>query len=131
MPAIAIQVKTAREVDRGGLVEAKADYPVGRVREHPAFLYAVLLLSSVTIVSAWLIPSPDFNRIAYRHTSGDREILEFRGDPRQEDRYSVFRISPLEIGPRLLAVIDSLEERIPLHVIRDAEGLMMAARRTL
>jgi hypothetical protein len=37
VPAIAIQVKTAREVDRHGSVEAKADYPVGRVREHPAF----------------------------------------------------------------------------------------------
>jgi hypothetical protein len=36
VPAIAIQVKTVRELDRGGLVEAKADYPVGQIREHPA-----------------------------------------------------------------------------------------------
>jgi hypothetical protein len=79
VPAIAIPVKTAREVDRGGLVEAKADYPVGDVREHPAFIYAVLLLSSVTVESGWLIRSPDFNRMAYRRTTGDREILEFRG----------------------------------------------------
>jgi hypothetical protein len=49
VPAIAIQVKTTPGVDRTGLAEAKADYPVGRIREHPAFLYAVLLLSSVTI----------------------------------------------------------------------------------
>src|SRR5713101_4711340 len=36
-PAIAIQVKTARDVDRHGLVEARAEYPAGQVREHPAF----------------------------------------------------------------------------------------------
>lgn len=131
VPAIAIQVKTARDVDRSGSVEAQADYPVGRVREHPAFLYAVLLLSSVTIAAAWLIPSPDFNRIAYRRIAGEREILEFRGDPSRDDRYSTFRVPPLEIGPRLLTVIDSLEEHIPLHVIRGAAGLMLAARRAL
>ena len=130
VPAIAIQVKTVREVDRGGLVEAKADYPVGRIREHPAFLYAVLLLPSVTIESAWLVPSPDFNRIAYRVESGDREILEFRGDPLRDDRYSAFRVPPLEIGPRLLAMIDSLPEHIPPHVIRGAGGLVMARRRS-
>jgi len=58
VPAIAIQVKTVRDLDRDGSVEAKADYPAGHVREHPAFLYAVLLLPSVTIECAWLIPSP-------------------------------------------------------------------------
>jgi hypothetical protein len=52
VPAIAIQVKTVRELDRSGMVEAKADYPNGHVREHPAFLYAVLLLPSVAIESA-------------------------------------------------------------------------------
>jgi hypothetical protein len=129
VPAIAIQVKTVREVDRTGLVEAKADYRVGQIREHPAFLYAVLLLPSVTIESAWLVPSPDFNRIAYHVASGDREILEFRADPSRDDHYSTFRVPPLEIGPRLLAVIDSLAEHIPRHVIRGVEGLMLARRR--
>jgi len=129
VPAIAIQVKTAREVDRGGLVEAKADYPAGHVREHPAFLYAVLLLSSVTIESVWLIPSPDFNRIAYRRTSGDREILEFRGDPVRDDRYSRFRVPPLAIGQRLLSMIDVLQEHVSLEAIGGAAGLMLAARR--
>jgi hypothetical protein len=129
VPAIAIQVKTVREVDRDGLVEAKADYPAGRIREHPAFLYAVLLLPSVTIECAWLIPSPDFNRIAYRVATGDREILEFRADPTRDDRYSTYRVPALELGPRLLAVIDSLAEHIPPQVIHGADGLMMARRR--
>src|SRR5260370_19852863 len=122
VPAIAIQVKTVREVDRGGLVEAKADYPVGHIREHPAFLYAVLLLPSVTIESAWLVPSPDFNRIAYRVKSGDREILEFRGDPPSEDRYSAFRVPPLQLGPRLLAVSQHLRNHIPAQRGPGSEG---------
>jgi hypothetical protein len=130
VPAIAIQVKTAREVDRNGSVEATADYPIGRVREHPAFLYAVLLLTSVEIQTAWLLPSPDFNRIAYRRTAGDREILEFRGDPSRDDRYSKFRVPPLEIGPRLLTMIDALQEHVPLHAIGGGAGLMLASRRS-
>jgi hypothetical protein len=129
VPAIAIQVKTAREVDRTGSVEATADYPAGRVREHPAFLYAVLLLPSVGIQAAWLVPSPDFNRIAYRRTAGDREILEFRGDPAQDDRYSRFRVPPLEIGPRLLSMIDALQEHVPVQAIGGGDGLMLAVRR--
>jgi hypothetical protein len=130
VPAIAIQVKTVRALDRDGLVEAKADYPIGHVREHPAFLYAVLALPSVAIESAWLIPSPDFNRIAYRVVSGDREILEFRGDPSRDDRYSSFRVPPLEIGPRLLAVIDALQEHVPPQLIHGTEELMVGRRRT-
>jgi hypothetical protein len=128
VPAIAIQVKTAREVDGNGSVEATADYPVGHVREHPAFLYVVLLLSFVTIEAAWLVPSPDFNRLAFRRIAGNREILEFRGDPIRDDHFSIFRVPPLEIGPRLLSVIDALHEGIPLPLVRGAEGLMLMAR---
>lgn len=130
VPAIAIQVKTAGGVDHGGLVEAKADYPAGRVREHRAFIYAVLLMTSVTIETAWLIPSPDFNRITYRVRRGDREILEFRGDPLRDDRYSTFRVPPLELVPRLLSLIDSLEELIPPRLVDGAAGLMLAPRPT-
>jgi hypothetical protein len=130
VPAIAIQVKTARKVDRNGSVEATANYPMGRVREHPAFLYAVLLLSSVEIQASWLLPSPDFNRIVYRRTVKKREILEFRGNPSRDDRYSRFRVPPLEIGPRLLSMIDALHEHVPLPAIGGPAGLMLAARRS-
>src|SRR5260370_18407525 len=119
-PAIAIQVKTARALDRNGEVEAKADYPVEHVREHPAFVYAVLLLASVTIEAAWIVPSPDFNGLAYRHAEGRREILEFPGDPVRSHPYSMFRIPPLEIGPRLLALLDSFDEKVPHPLPRGA-----------
>jgi len=130
VPAIAIQVKTAPKVDRDGLVEARASYPAGTVREHPAFLYAVLLLSSVTIEAMWLVPSPDFNRLVYRTTSRGKEILEFRADPSKADKFSQFRVPPLEIGQRLLAVIDSLQQHVPLPAIGGPAGLVLAVRRS-
>ena len=131
VPAIAIQVKTASGLDRNGLVEAKADYPIGHVREHRAFLYVVLLLDSVAIGAAWIVPSPDFNRLAYKHIDGGREILEFRGDPARSDSYAIFRVPPLELGPRLLSAVDSVEESIPPEFVSAASGLMGAARRTV
>jgi hypothetical protein len=129
VPAIAIQVKTGPKVDRNGLVEARASYPAGQIRQHPAFLYAVLLLESVSLEAAWIVPSPDFNRIAYRTSSRGRQILEFRADPSKADRFSQFRVPPLEIGPRLLTIIDSLHEHIPLHAIGGSSALVLGARR--
>jgi hypothetical protein len=130
VPAIAIQVKTAPHIDRDGLVEAKASYPAGKVRQHPAFLYAVLLLSSVTIDAIWLIPSPDFNRLVYRTNPAGKEILEFRADPLRNDKFSDYRVPPLEIGPRLLTVIDSLDEHVPLPAIGGSAGLVFGSRRS-
>lgn len=128
IPAIAIQVKTAGDVDRDGLVEATADYPKGHVREHPAFLYALLWLESVRIQAAWIVPSPEFNRLAYRTESGHREILEFRGHPHKDDAFSSFRVAPDQVGVRLLAIIDSLAEKIPNHLLGDSSELMLARR---
>ena len=130
LPTIAIQVKTAPRVDRDGLVEAKASYPAGKVREHPAFLYAVLLLSSVTIETIWLVPSPDFNHLVYRTNPAGKEILEFRANPSGPDKYSRFRVPSLDIGPRLLEVIDSLEEHVPLQTIGGTAGLLLGSRRS-
>ncbi|HEY8798791.1 MAG TPA: hypothetical protein VIO85_13100, partial [Candidatus Dormibacteraeota bacterium] len=59
-----------------------------------------------------------------------REILEFRADPSREDRFSQFRVSPLEIGPRLLTIIDSLDERVPLHAIGGSAGLVLGVRQS-
>ena len=129
IPAIAIQVKTARDVDRYGLVEARASFPAGHVREHPAFLYTVLLLDSVAIGTAWLVPSPDFNRLAYRQAARGRVVLAFRGDPTRPDRYTPFLVPPLELGPRLLSVIDALEEPIPHQLLGSGLGLMVGHRR--
>ncbi len=102
LPALGIQVKATDHLDRNGLVEARAAYPKGQVREDAAFLYAVLLLESVSIRTAWLVPSADFNRLTYREPGGAAEALEFRASPERSDRFSEFRVPPLQLGTALM-----------------------------
>jgi len=108
LPVIGLQVKTEDHLDKDGQVEARASYPRGMVREDPAFLYAVLLLESVHIRSAWLVPSPDFNRLAYRTTDAGHEVLAFRAYPDRPDKFSMFQVDPLRLGPILITKIDAM-----------------------
>ncbi len=105
LPKIGIQVKTADALDKHGQVEARASFPLENIRDDVAFVYAVLLLDSVRIRTAWLIPSPDFNRLAYRHADASRVDLEFRAYPERPDGFSTFRIDPLQLGPALISRI--------------------------
>lgn len=104
-PTLGIQVKTTPSLDRSGLVEARASYPAGHIREDPNFLYAVVLMDVTRIEAIWLIPSPDFNRLAYRIVDSGREVLEFRGKPTGDDSFSTFRIDPMRLGPTLMNYI--------------------------
>src|SRR5882757_2333374 len=85
---LGIQVKTTDGLDKSGLVEARASYIPGEVRNDPAFLYAILLIESVKIQALWIVPSPDFNRLAYRTATAGREVLEFRASPNQDDDFA-------------------------------------------
>lgn len=105
LPRLGIQVKTSDGVDRDGLIEARASYPAGGLRSDPAFIYAVLLLAEVSIAVAWLVPSPDFNRLAYRTGSAGREVLEFRASPEGEDVFAPFRTPAVGIGPALMRML--------------------------
>jgi hypothetical protein len=105
-PTLGIQVKTTPSLDRSGLVEARASYPVGHIREDPNFLYALVLLDAVRIEALWLIRSPDFTRLAYHIVDIGREVLEFRGRPSGNDAFSKFRIHPLQIGPALMTFME-------------------------
>ena len=102
-PTLGIQVKTTPSLDHSGLVEARASYPSGHVRDDPNFLYAIVLLNAVRIEAIWLIRSRDFNRLAYRIVDSGREILEFRGRPTGDDAFSSFRIDPMQVGPTLVS----------------------------
>ena len=129
MPRLALQVKTAPALDRDGLVEARAEYPSGRVREHPAFLYAVLWLPAVSIEAAWIVPSPDFNRLAYHSEVRGRVALELRADPHREDRWTPFQVAPAELGPHLMNVADALGGPIPAAFLAEHGGLVVLASR--
>jgi hypothetical protein len=113
LPALAIQVKTSDGLDKDGLVEARASYIPGQVRDDPAFLYAVVLLKSVEIKALWVVPSPDFNRLVYRTATAGKEVLEFRGSPDKVDAFAAFRIEPSRVGPALVSRIEALPGTAP------------------
>lgn len=129
IPSIAIQVKAAPQPDPHGVVEANASFPVGDVREHPAFLYALVLMDRAVINTAWVVPSHDFNRLAYRIVKSDAEVLEFRAYPDRDDKWWRYRVPPMELGPHLLSVIDSLGEHIPRDFLERQTGVVLGLRK--
>ena len=110
VPALAIQVKTALSLDRKGLAVARMAFPEGRPREHPAYLYAILYVADGGVDAAWLVPSADFNRLAYRGEGrrGKGIELQFMASPSRSDRWAGFRCGRMDLGPRLITLIDSL-----------------------
>jgi hypothetical protein len=117
VPALAIQVKTALSLDRQGLAVARMAFPGGVPREHPAFVYAIVYVVEASVETAWVAPSADFNRLTYRGAGrrGKGIELQFMASPSRNDRWSAYRCGRLDLGTRLLALIDSLPAgRAPL-----------------
>jgi hypothetical protein len=113
VPALAVQVKTALTLDRKLLAVARMAFPEGRPREHPSFVYAVLYVPDATVEAAWIVPSRDFNRLAYRGAGrrGKGIELQFMASPTRADRWAAFRCSRLELGSSLASVVASLPSR--------------------
>lgn len=114
-----LQVKTSDALDQGRYVRARARFPNHQVPAHPAFLFVVLLAPTVTIERAWLVPGPDFARLAYRYPDGPRHVqLIVTARPDAEDRWSPYRVPPMELGSRLVRTLQALERSRQL-VLRD------------
>ena len=115
VPTLAIQVKTALTLDRKKLAVARMSFPEGSPREHPDFVYAIVYVPDLTIESAWLVPSADFNRICYRGAGrGGKGIeLQFMASPSRVDHWAPYRCSRFELGQGLIALIDSLPSGRP------------------
>ncbi|HEX6548163.1 MAG TPA: hypothetical protein VF134_05420 [Candidatus Dormibacteraeota bacterium] len=115
VPALAIQVKTALSLTAQGLAVARMSYPDSRPREHPAYVYAVIYIAAASIESAWVVPSADFNRLAYRGTGRRGKGLElmFMASPTRVDGWSAYRCGRLDLGTRLMELIDSLPPGAP------------------
>ena len=118
VPALAIQVKTALSLNRQGFAVAKMYFGDSNPREHPAFVYVVVYVVEATIDKGWLIPSADFNRLAYRGKGprGKGLELEFMASPTRSDKWSAFRSERLDLGPHLMTFIDGLPAERPPRV---------------
>jgi hypothetical protein len=109
VPALAIQVKTALSLTRQGFAVARMNFPDGKPRVHPAFVYAIVYVVEASIESAWVVRSADFNRLTYRGAGrrGKGIELQFMASPTRQDRWSSFRCGRMEMGPKLMALVDS------------------------
>ena len=69
--ALWLQVKGTTHPDREGRIVAFANYPADGIPESVRLLYLVCLLDVEQHILArtWLVPSADFNRLAYRERS--------------------------------------------------------------
>jgi hypothetical protein len=118
VPALAIQVKTALTLDRKKLAVARMAFPEGKPRQHPAFVYAIVFVPDAGVESAWIVPSAEFNRLAYRGAGrrGKGIELQFMASPTRDDRWSRFRCGRLELGQRLLGFIGTVSNVSPPSV---------------
>ena len=126
-----LQVKGTTHPDSEGRIVAFANYAVDAVPESARLLYLVCLLDveQHLLARTWLVPSADFNHLAYREHSerAGRVTLQFSclasGDPRW-DRFEVPR---LELGARLKPLVAALGPARPRRSARCATGSLSSS----
>jgi hypothetical protein len=110
--ALWLQVKGSAHPDREGRVVAFAEYDENGIPESERMLYLVCLLDLErhTLGRVWLIPSEDFNRLAYREHRGDRGrvVLQFSCRAQGDARWSGFELDRLRLGARLEPLVHRL-----------------------
>src|SRR5260370_7927216 len=107
--ALWLQVKGTTHADGEGRIVAFANYPADAIPESDRLLYLVCLLDveQHLLARTWLVPSADFNPLAYRQRA-DRPgpvSLQFSclasGDP----PWPHYEVPRLQLGPRLEPLI--------------------------
>jgi len=100
--ALWLQVKGTTHPDKEGRVVAFANYPADAIPESGRLLYLVCLLDLQQHVLArlWLVPSADFNRLAYREHSSrpDRVTLQFSCRAAGDEHWDRFEVPRLELA---------------------------------
>src|SRR5260370_6851630 len=103
--ALWLQVKGTTHADGEGRIVAFANYPADAIPESDRLLYLVCLLDvqQHLLARTWLVPSADFNRLAYRdHDRRPRRAhLQFSRPAAGASRPGPFQGARLELGARL------------------------------
>jgi hypothetical protein len=105
-----LQAKACFELGASGFVQSNATYFPNSIPSESSWIYVVVLVLELAPVVWWLVPAPDFNRLtSHAPARGGRKIeLHFRAHPKGNDAFAPFRTETRDVGPRLLAIIDSL-----------------------
>ena len=113
--ALYVQVKSTAKLDREGRVVCMADYPANAVPESPRFVYVMTLVDEpgLRIARCWLVPSADFNRLAYRqHSAGrpGRVVLQFSCLAAGDGVWAGFEVAPRRLGEAVERVLETAAE---------------------
>jgi hypothetical protein len=110
--ALWLQVKGTTHPDSQGRIVAFANYPVHAIPENARLLYLVGLVDveQHLLARTWLVPSADFNRLAYRERSPrpGRVTLQFSCIAKGDPRWDRFEVPRLELGARLEPLVAAL-----------------------
>ena len=110
--ALWLQVKGTAHLDGEGRVVAFANYAVDAIPESPRLLYLVCLvdLQQHVLARTWLVPSAEFNRLAYREHSKrpGRVSLQFSCVASADSRWDRFEVPRLQLGARLASLVAAL-----------------------
>jgi hypothetical protein len=110
--ALWLQVKGTTHPDREGRIVAFANYPVDAIPVSARLLYLVCLLDveQHRLARTWLVPSGDFNQLAYREHSAreGRVTLQFSCLASGDARWDRFEVPRLELGARLEPLVAAL-----------------------
>jgi hypothetical protein len=107
---VSLQAKACLSLGASGFVQSNATYSVSSIPNDPAWIYVVVLILDLAPVVWWLVPAPDFNRLASQAPArrGRRVELHFRAHPDKNDKFAPFRTRTKDVGPRLLEIIAAL-----------------------
>jgi hypothetical protein len=123
-----LQVKGTSHPDHEGRVVAFANYRSDAIPESSHLLYLVCLvdLEQHLLSRLWLVPSADFNRLAYREHSkrADRVTLQFSCRVSGDERWDSFEVPRLQLGSRLGPLVSAARAtQEDLSELRDSVGL--------
>lgn len=121
------QVKCATHLDAEGHIVCTAHYPKGKIPSHARFIYVFCLLDEMRmeLTRVWVVPSRDFNRLAYREQRGDDRVqLLFECLASGDRRWDRYEVSPNKLGARFIELI----ERSNGGPLRALPGLRISLR---
>ena len=113
--ALYVQVKSTTHLDREGRVVCMADYPESSIPESSRFVYVMTLIDEAEqrVARCWVVPSFDFNRLAYRqHSTGrpGRVVLQFSCRAAGDPVWDAFELAPSAAGSAVERLLETAPE---------------------
>ena len=116
---LCFQIKSAMEVEHPWATDrlhVRFTVLKDRLITHPNFYYFFAFLDRRTLKFAdpvFIVPSAEVHKHAIPHLHGDTWHFDFHASmgPKAHDHWTPYRVNTLDIGKRILSIIEELENR--------------------